>query len=579
MESLEVRRSVGCMRNSGKYWLVLCSSLRYCCRYKCIVLTNALILCSAKAVEGSKRYIARHAFPLLEALATHRDIQGYGVFLDIKNMEYRNAAEHTADGDGAEGGEIGKKEDEENFQFDPDEEVEGVVFSTLQTRFPHLTKELKMAREELVTQAEVSGDSTEMKMWKVLDLGLQTTQSIVTASSSPSASSTESVTAMNTLLHNFPKHASSLSSVHVDDELKETVIHYYRSGAMGSIPVNSLFINGLRIDLAAATLNIFDIISNIRQELKNSDYLTRKGVSADVKKELLRHAAGLTGDSGINPAATREEQMLEYVKSVKRVDVSKGGKYAIQFLNNLEKDAQYKRLPKSVMTLLQPSWQLTGLSRNIYTLVVVVNPVSVEGASMLFQLNQIYEQQYPVRIGVVWACDAVLPETVAAANGASAEDVCHLFSEAKAKFGFRAGKSNVLHSPITIILFSQIFCALFPLMCLLSLLLLLLSSCGYYSHSTFSLAVLLPRPALAVVSRITNRIEEEAEDKFEPSFTAAQGSIASSAAPQNNIFVTKEQVAELYAGKCMHRYFFVLLMQCSGDIQHIHAMNRGDIDS
>ena len=394
---------------------------------------------SAMAVEGSHRYIARHAFPLVSPLASHRDVQGYGVFLDIKNMEYRNAAENTPEEENdGESASVTKDDDETDFLFDPEEEVEGVQFSTLQTRFPHLTKELKMAREELVTQAEVSVDSSEMKMWKVLDLGLQTTQTITTA-----ASSTESVTAMNTLLHNFPKHASSLSSVRVDEELKEAVMHYYRSGAMGAIPLNSLFINGLRVDLSAATLNIFDIISNIRQELKNSDYLTQKGVSAEVKKELLRHAAGLTsGDGGVNPAASREEQMMEFVKSVKRVDVSKGGKYAIQFLNNLEKDAQYKRLPKSVMTLLQPSWQLTGLARNIYTLVVVVNPVSVEGASLLFQLNQVYEQQYPVRIGVVWACNA--PLSPAAVNGASAEDVCRLFSEAKSTYGFKAGMSEHL---------------------------------------------------------------------------------------------------------------------------------------
>jgi UDP-glucose:glycoprotein glucosyltransferase len=394
------------------------------------------------ATAGSHRYIARHAFPEVGQLAGHRDVQGYGVFLDIKNMEYRNAAENKKE-EGEEEGEgepsAAKESDEEDFVFDPDEEVEGVVFSTLQSRFPHLNRELKMAREELLARAEVSGDSSEMKMWKVLDLGLQTVQSITSAASASSSSPAESVMTMNTLLHNFPKHASSLSSVRVHDELKEAVMHYYRSGAMGGIPVNSLFINGLRVDLSAATLNIFDVLSNIRQELKNSDYLTQKGVSADVKKELLRHAAGLSGEGGGNPAASREEQMLDFVRSVKRVDVSKGGKHAIHFLNNLEKDAQYKRLPKSVNTLLQPSWQLTGLARNIYTLVVVVNPVSVEGASMFFQLNQIYEQQYPVRIGVVWACDAALSLAASQNNGASAEDVCRLFGEAKGTYGLKAG--------------------------------------------------------------------------------------------------------------------------------------------
>ena len=65
--------------------------------------------------------------------------------------------------------------------------------------------------------------------------------------------------------------------------------------------------------------------------------------------------------------------------------------------------------------------------------------------------------------------------------------------------------------------------------------------------------------ALGVVTRISGLIEEEAEDKFEPSFTAAQGSIATAGAPLNNIFVTKEQVAEMYAG----RYSVVHEEQCN----------------
>lgn len=54
--------------------------------------------------------------------------------------------------------------------------------------------------------------------------------------------------------------------------------------------------------------------------------------------------------------------------------------------------------------------------------------------------------------------------------------------------------------------------------------------------------------ALSVVHRISTRIEEEAEDSFQPSFEAAQGSIASAAA-HRDIFVTKDQAAELYAGR------------------------------
>ena len=69
---------------------------------------------------------------------------------------------------------------------------------------------------------------------------------------------------------------------------------------------------------------------------------------------------------------------------------------------------------------------------------------------------------------------------------------------------------------------------------------------------------------MAVMTKIGTALEEEAEDKFEPSLEAAQGSIASAAA-QNDIFVTKKQVAELYAGKCDSFYQLkIIFVICIG---------------
>jgi hypothetical protein len=66
---------------------------------------------------------------------------------------------------------------------------------------------------------------------------------------------------------------------------------------------------------------------------------------------------------------------------------------------------------------------------------------------------------------------------------------------------------------------------------------------------------------MTVVQRIGAQLEEEAEDNFQPSLDAAQGSIASAAA-HDDIFVTKEQAAELYAGMCACMHVCVNACMC-----------------
>ena len=86
----------------------------------------------------------------------------------------------------------------------------------------------------------------------------------------------------------------------------------------------------------------------------------------------------------------------EGVGYIARVDASKGGKSVITFINNLEKDSQYKRLPSSVKRLLQPAWSLHAIQRNLYTMIFIVDVLSLEGSSMLMQMQFLHEQQYPV---------------------------------------------------------------------------------------------------------------------------------------------------------------------------------------
>ena len=74
----------------------------------------------------------------------------------------------------------------------------------------------------------------------------------------------------------------------------------------------------------------------------------------------------------------------------------------IHYINDLEKDPQYMRWPKSVKALLQPNWpgQMYYVRKNLMTLVLVFDPSSDDGLQMAAMAFQIMQQQMPIRVGI-----------------------------------------------------------------------------------------------------------------------------------------------------------------------------------
>ena len=58
---------------------------------------------------------------------------------------------------------------------------------------------------------------------------------------------------------------------------------------------------------------------------------------------------------------------------------------AIHFVNDIEKDSQYKRWSSNIMELLRPSYPgvLRSIRRNMYNLVLVVDPVQNDARSII----------------------------------------------------------------------------------------------------------------------------------------------------------------------------------------------------
>ena len=153
-----------------------------------------------------------------------------------------------------------------------------------------------------------------------------------------------------------------------------------------------MFINGLPKPVTGAIFNVFDILKGLREEVQRLTALSSLPTSPSIRKEVVRLAATAGAAEG-----GREEGGGGEV----RLDIYRGAKGALVYLNNIEKDRQYQRWPSTLRQLLYPSWQLQALSRNLYTLTLVLDLADASSLRALATMRDLYERTFPVRFSVV----------------------------------------------------------------------------------------------------------------------------------------------------------------------------------
>ena len=83
---------------------------------------------------------------------------------------------------------------------------------------------------------------------------------------------------------------------------------------------------------------------------------------------------------------------------------------ALQFLNDLEKDARYKRWPPNLQEYLRPAHpsQLRQVGKNAITGIFVVDPAQRRDIDVFVQLSPLIEKKLPMRFGVLFTSSALL---------------------------------------------------------------------------------------------------------------------------------------------------------------------------
>ena len=106
----------------------------------------------------------------------------------------------------------------------------------------------------------------------------------------------------------------------------------------------------------------------------------------------------------------------QYVSSLLSLDLSPPSRQyavdirdsAVLFINDIEKDPQYRRWSPNIQDLLRPSYPgaLRSIRRNMYNLVLVVDPVSNGARSIIKLAESFVVHNAPLRVGLVLAVNS-----------------------------------------------------------------------------------------------------------------------------------------------------------------------------
>ena len=342
---------------------------------------------SKRATAGSITYIYR---PLVrsasgsaggEADEPTQTLQGYGVQLAIKNMEYKvlddsKLADAGIEGDG-EGGASGEGGE------DDEEEVGGFLFGTMARRRPELSEKLKELKD---TVAAAEGNAEGLKVWAMQDLGVQASSRVL--------SSAEPLKTLRDVCQNFPFTARTLSKLKVDRELANEVNH--NQNTLYGPGFSGLFLNGLALPIAEN--DFFGLLQTIQREMHTVDALA----NLDLPSPTISKLVSLPPPTG-------------------SLRLEAGAHPAIVYLNDVEKDRKYQQFGKELreMTRMNMFGQMSFCRRNVLTMILVLDPATEMGDALLSYALSIMQQGAPVRFGLVLTPGASTASLKSARAGSS----------------------------------------------------------------------------------------------------------------------------------------------------------------
>ena len=325
------------------------------------------------ARDGLVRYVFR---PRVEvrAGATPLQLQGWGMELAIKNMEYKVLDDVVGHSSTAEAG---------------DPKASSTLWSRLAISDPEVIASLAAFQAEYFVNAEeekiFQKDNAD---YQLSQLALQATQVLL--------HSTDPLLALSELTGNFPAYASALTKVDVNDTVMRGVNR--KDLAPGA---NLISLHGQALSLD--DLDVYALLGMLQSHGHLIDYFAALHLSPASTRQLLSATHAAAGDpqeamlamygGGVDPNSflIAMDTHLPAVSSL------------LLWLNDIEKDKRYNQWPSSVREFLSPSWgqQLKYVRQNLYTGVIVADLTTKAGLELLHLSLFYVKANAPIRLALL----------------------------------------------------------------------------------------------------------------------------------------------------------------------------------
>ncbi|EED96555.1 THAPSDRAFT_261059, partial [Thalassiosira pseudonana CCMP1335] len=317
-------------------------------------------------------------------------LQGYGVRLDIRNVEYK------AFDDGSSDKKDGNAEQDWNDAgHHPDhparnEYLAGVNLERLIGRFGNadsapLPSDLQSLQTALLQShpSQMRSESIVPPAWKRRSLSMQAATVV--------ASSSDPLETLMGISQNLPSVAHSLTNVEVPESFEHLADEASNLATkVGAISPGwgdaafGLYVNSRMVDVERPSFNVFQLLEVLREEDQNIEVCSQGN------------------GYGSRQADTNGKEGRSSSKKKYRIDVGRGGKNAILYLNDIEKDPDYQSWPTSMEQMMYRA-QFGGaptVRRNLFTMLIVLDPVSGSHPS-LEAVAQLLQSHFPLRVGVL----------------------------------------------------------------------------------------------------------------------------------------------------------------------------------
>ena len=343
-------------------------------------LFHAKIISLAASLSSSMQidYILRHNCKEKNNLGKVA-LSGYGVELDIKNVEYKAADDSNVNAASSDAQK--KSSSKSSSKQEEDTPVNGFMFNKLKSLNPNLADQLEEYRKHLI---ESTFELAPLKAWQMQDLSFQAAQSLIDASID---SSDNVLNILEDLSQNYPIRARSLSKIKVRSDLKKTfksqrgILEKELQLEQGA---GALYLNGLDMG-SVDSLDIFQMSTLLKKEARLLESFSQIGLNTDQIKDLI-YLSDSSSKSNNNDYG---------------IDIRDS---SIQWLNDLEHDSKYSYWTKDMQEILRPTYpgMMRPIARNFYNLVFIIDPARDESKRLVSTAESFYVNDIPLRIGFVF---------------------------------------------------------------------------------------------------------------------------------------------------------------------------------